>query len=273
MPSRHSGSSRGNHNSSSHNSKGSYEVDQEDLVEQVKSIVTLLYEVITTKPHEWETYVVSARSAMTALDHLHFFRDPSRYAEQVWIIQGLQDFAYHNADNGCIRDIAEHCQAFWLRVLRNYPESVDALAGLGKNWLQRSQETLVRIQNAEGSDSSSSGDVSLTTALKDFGSYCILADPRRQGALYVEARGYLQPSVDFYVRAVRAADNLVVTNGDLFSQAAESQMSLGNVTASPANERLFTEAVRYLRRAESIPGYTLSVYMQQYLEDYGRYVS
>lgn len=73
--------------------------------------------------------MVSARSAMTALDHLHFFRDPARYAEQVWIIQGLQDFAYFDADNGCISDIAEHCQASWLRVLRNYPESVDTLAG------------------------------------------------------------------------------------------------------------------------------------------------
>ena len=118
------------------------------------------------------------------------------------------------------------------------------------------------------------------------------ADPRRQGPLYVEARGYLQPSVDFYNRAVRSADNLGVTNGDILSQvilpfsllhlavqlisrtqAAEAQMSLGNVTASPSDERHFAEAIRYLRRAEAVPGYSLSIYMQQYLEDYGRYVS
>jgi len=127
MSSRHSGSSR-------HRSHGSHQsrttgAEQEDLVEQVKAIVTLLYEIISTRPNEWETYVVSARSAITALDHLRFFRDPARYAEQVWIIQGLQDFAYHDADNGCVSDIAEHCQASWLRVLRNYPESVDTLAG------------------------------------------------------------------------------------------------------------------------------------------------
>lgn len=49
-------------------------------------------------------------------------------------------------------------------------------------------------------------------------------------------------------------------------------MSLGNVTASPNDERHFSHAIRYLRRAEALPGYQLSQYMQQYLEDYGRYV-
>jgi hypothetical protein len=66
---------------------------------------------------------------MTALDHLRFFRDPARFAEQVWIIQGLQDYAYHDADTGCIGDIAEYCQTSWLRVIRNYPENVESLSG------------------------------------------------------------------------------------------------------------------------------------------------
>jgi hypothetical protein len=122
--SRHTGSSRHR----SHASR-SQEQNPEDLVEQVKSIVTLLYEVVSSRPHEWESYVASARSAMNALDHLRFFRDPSRFAEQVWIIQGLQDFAYHDADSGCIRDVAEFCQTSWLRVLRNYPENVETLMG------------------------------------------------------------------------------------------------------------------------------------------------
>lgn len=56
-------------------------------------------------------------------------------------------------------------------------------------------------------------------------------------------------------------------------QAAESHMSLGNVTATPGDERLFAQAIRYLRQAEEVPGYTLSIYLQQYLNEYGRYVS
>jgi hypothetical protein len=56
-------------------------------------------------------------------------------------------------------------------------------------------------------------------------------------------------------------------------KAAESQMSLGNVTGSPGDERYFTQAIRYLRRSAAIPGYALSIYLQQYLNDYGRYVA
>lgn len=50
-------------------------------------------------------------------------------------------------------------------------------------------------------------------------------------------------------------------------------MSLGNVSASPADEHAFNQAIRYLRRAETTQGYQLSEHMQQYLDDYGRYVS
>lgn len=126
MSSRHSGSSRHR----SHQSRNSEAAgNSEDLIEQVKNIVNILYEVVTSRPHEWETYLPSARSAMTALDHLRFFRDSARFVEQVWIIQGLQDYAYHDADTGCIRDIAEYCQSSWLRVIRNYPENVESLSG------------------------------------------------------------------------------------------------------------------------------------------------
>lgn len=103
--------------------------NHEDLIEQAKSIVTILYDVVSSHPHEWETYLPSARSAMTALDHVHFFRDPERFAEQVWILHGFQEFAFHDADAGSIRDIAEWCQNSWLRILRSYPENEDTLAG------------------------------------------------------------------------------------------------------------------------------------------------
>ena len=67
-------------------------------------------------------------------------------------------------------------------------------------------------------------------------------------------------------------------------------MSLGNVSPTAAGEPLFRRAIEYLRRAEAIPGYTLSAHHQQqvftstdyrniptdiwirYLEDFGRYV-
>ncbi|KAG9238643.1 hypothetical protein BJ875DRAFT_510416 [Amylocarpus encephaloides] len=255
--------------SSKHKSKSGGSSDNEGLVEQVKNIVTLLYEVVSSRPHECENYIPSARSAIAALDQIHFFRDPQRFAEQVWILQGLQEFGFYDADAGCIRDITEFCQASWLRILRNFPDN-------------RSQSTLAQIHQEEG-DTSSQGSSQAGNLNRDedfaqlsqdtdddLGSP---SDPRRQGPLYVEARGNLQPAVDFYERAVRAADAQGYIAGNILSSAAEAQMSLGNVTTPPGDERLFSQAIRYLRRAEAVPGYTLSVYMQQYLNDYGRYVN
>lgn len=164
---------------------------------------------------------------------------------------------------------------------------------MGKNWLQRSQVTLARIHYEEGNDTTGTSDSETLFPGYNSDDSCSLAppnDPRRQGPLYVEARGFLQPAVDFFTRAIRAAEGLGSTAGDLLTsvclspihvsnpqsnmkQAAESHMSLGNVSASPADERAFTQAIRYLRRAEATPGYQLSIYMQQYLNDYGRYVS
>lgn len=40
---------------------------------------------------------------------------------------------------------------------------------------------------------------------------------RIQGPLYVEARGYLQPAVDFFSRAVTAAEQNGSLTGDLLS--------------------------------------------------------
>ncbi|KAK0126019.1 hypothetical protein ONS95_007640 [Cadophora gregata] len=259
MSSRHSGSSRHR----SHQSR-SNDTNAEEMIEQVKTIVTQLNDVVASNPHDWETYLPSARSALAALEHVRFFRNPQRYAEQVWILHGLQDYAFHDSDSGCIPEIADFCQTSWLRILRNYPENVETLTGLGSNWLQRAQATLARIQREECNDSSSQGSGQAASPP---------TDPRRQGPLYVEARGYLQPAVDFYARAVRSSDALGRISGDILASAAESQMSLGNVTASPGDERCFTQAIRYLRRADAIPGYTLSIYLEQYLNDYGRYVS
>ncbi len=100
------------------------------MIEQVKSIVAQLNGVVASSPHEWETYLPSARSALEALEHVRFFRDPQRYAEQVWILNGLQDYAFHDSDSGSILDVADFCQASWLRILRNYPESVEILMGM-----------------------------------------------------------------------------------------------------------------------------------------------
>lgn len=122
------------HTSSRHRSQLSRtsESSSEDTIDQAKAVVNQLNTVMSSAPHQWEMYVPSARSAMSAFDHIRFFRDAQRYNEQVWILHGLQDFAFHDPDAGAIRDVAEWCQAAWLRILRNYPDDVETLTGMAK---------------------------------------------------------------------------------------------------------------------------------------------
>ncbi len=120
-----SGSSR--HRSHRSRANGS---NTEDLIEQVKGVVTQLYDVASSRPHQWQTYLASARSAVVALERIQFFRDPDRFAEQVWVLNGLQEYAFHDPDSGTIADIATFCQTSWLFVLRNFPDNVEALSGM-----------------------------------------------------------------------------------------------------------------------------------------------
>ncbi|KAI9825772.1 MAG: hypothetical protein M1826_006874 [Phylliscum demangeonii] len=111
---------------------------------------------------------------------------------------------------------------------------------------------------------------------------------------YVEARTALVPATDFLNRAIVAAgrqgnvtgDLLVLVSlgtphtspssrSDLFFliQAAESYMSLGNVSFPREAEELFGRAIRFLRRARQLPNYALADYLQRYLDEYGRLIS
>lgn len=42
-------------------------------------------------------------------------------------------------------------------------------------------------------------------------------------------------------------------------------MSLGNVSSPVVGEQHFVQAIRHLRRAQAIPGFTLSIYLQEYV--------
>ncbi len=104
------------------------EDDTESTVNSVKRTLTQIGNMLAVDPDEWEDYIPSARQAMASLDRISFFRQ-NRLPEQQWITQILQDFAYHDSDEGAIRDIADWCQSTWLRMLRDHPNDVVILTG------------------------------------------------------------------------------------------------------------------------------------------------
>jgi hypothetical protein len=99
--------------------------------------------------------------------------------------------------------------------------------GLGHNWLQRSQATLAKIHREEGSGSSSgssnqgTGKEPQTNTLSVSTNCCgVTAALRAQTPLFVEARGYLQPAVDFFSRAVSAAEQNGGLTGKLLASVS-----------------------------------------------------
>lgn len=225
----------------------------------------------------------TAQSAMTLVDATTLMDQPDRITDQTLIISELQRLAYQDQDAGGVQDVAEWCVAQWLHILQHSPDCLEALQGLGQAWLARAQACLARIHHEEGSPSSgsgsggrpgTSGSQSYTTSddARDFARAAADADARLHTADYVEARGILLPATEYFRKAVDAADNQSRLTGELLSFAAEAHMSLGNVSYSTANEQYFRQALLYLRRASRLEGFTLSTYLEGYLDDYGRLI-
>ncbi|RVX65836.1 hypothetical protein B0A52_10293 [Exophiala mesophila] len=226
--------------------------------------------------------VATARAAIRVFDEHDLSQLPGSVVDQAFIITTLQELAYHDIDGGGITDIAEWCIGRWLALSQNPAARVAAFRGLGQAWLARSQSLLARIHRLEGSSSSGSSGrpqslgerfpYTSSEETRDAERATAEADARTHSPDYVEARGLLIPAVDHYARALELAESQGSVHGDILAEAAEANMSLGNVSSSHGNERYFHAAIRYLRRASDIPGYVLSPYLQSYLDDYGRLV-
>lgn len=189
-----------------------------------------------------------ARTAIRTLDGTGFASLPNYSRERIFVINTLQRLAYHDTDSEGIRDIADWCMNQWLQLLQREGESLSVLrglflayqsasltyirAGLGQAWLARSQSLLARIHRLEGSSSSGSssrpqslGETHLYSSseeARDAGRAAAEADARAHTADYVEARGRLIPAVDYFSRAVTAAERDGRLDGDLLSEVSIS---------------------------------------------------
>lgn len=252
-------------------------MNEDERINLCKTSVNRIITMLGTSPQDWRSYLPLARSVMGHIDTTAFIREPSRTSEQSWMIAGLQRLAYADIDNGEVRDIADWCTRQWTTIYQRDSQNIAALKGIGQAWLSRAQPALTRIHLLDSSLSSSGGSSSwsvpsITSSEDERQNAAAVADAERRAGTedYVEARGFLLPSVEYFERAVAAALAQQILSGDLLTTAAEAYMSLGNTSSPRTNERYFRRALQLLRAATSIPGYTLSRYLQQYLDDYGR---
>ncbi|KAF2723312.1 hypothetical protein K431DRAFT_28228 [Polychaeton citri CBS 116435] len=254
-------------------------MNEDQRIAVCKTSVSQIYEMLRRSPQQWRSFLTLARSVMGHIDTTTFMQQANRTAEQAWLVAGLQRLAYADADNGGVQDIAHWCSRQWLVIFHRDPNNVAALRGIGQAWLWRAQPTLARIHRQDGSGSSSGGSggsqISLPILSNEQESALMAqqtaeAERKAGTADFVEARGYLQPATEYLERAVAAATAQQQLSGDLLAMAAEAYMSLGNTSSPRVNEQSFRRAIQLLRAASAVPGYVLTRYLQQYLNDYGR---
>ncbi|KAI9695472.1 MAG: hypothetical protein M1820_008574 [Bogoriella megaspora] len=255
-------------------------MDEDQQIAAFRASIREIGIALETSSDSWQSFLASARGAMAAIDATRYMRRDEILDDQIWLVQGLQNLASQEPDVGVILDISEWCLRNWLIILQDHSDSVEVLKGIGRNWLSRAQAPLARIHRQEA-NSSSSGDstsrsfnpASFETTRSEDDREAARQAAEAEGRLglpdYVEARGILNPATEYFNLAVEYAREQNILEGDLLSLTAEAYMSFGNVSYSRINETYYQRAITFLREASAIEGYTLSPYLQQYLDDFG----
>jgi hypothetical protein len=186
-------------------------MSEEQRIGACKTATNQIYNMLRCSPQQWRNSLGLARTIIVQLDSTTFMQDSTRTSEQVPVIVALQTLAFKDIDNGAVVDIASWCSRQWLALLQRDTRNLSALRGLGQMWLSRAQPALARIHASQGSSPSvASGSPRSESATE--------AERRVGTADYVEARGLLQPAMEYLERAVTAASNQDVVSGDLLAK-------------------------------------------------------
>ena len=91
-------------------------MNEEQRIDVCKTGLNQIYAMLRTAPNSWRMYINLARSVIAHLDATTFMQQPSRTAEQAWMIAGLQRLAQMDADNGGQPEIVAWCSRQWLAI-------------------------------------------------------------------------------------------------------------------------------------------------------------
>ena len=87
-------------------------------------------QMLASNPNDWQSYLASARRLLDDIEASGYMNETTQTANQVWLIDTLQQLAFSEPDTGSARDIAEWCLRQWLTVLQTRPQNASALKGM-----------------------------------------------------------------------------------------------------------------------------------------------
>lgn len=77
----------------------------------------------------WRNGVSAVRTCISYVDASQIMFNNSRLEERLWILNEVQQFAYHDLDAGGVKDLATWCEVEYNRILSTNPSHIGALRG------------------------------------------------------------------------------------------------------------------------------------------------
>jgi hypothetical protein len=103
---------------------------EEQRINSAKADLRRLQHTVGTGSTDWNAHISAARAIVASVNSTSLMQRTDRPTDQAFVIAGLQNLAYHDADSGGVQDIADWCVTQWLRMIQRDPENIDALKGM-----------------------------------------------------------------------------------------------------------------------------------------------
>lgn len=101
----------------------------EELIASAKAGLTNVRNSLASAPAHWQNCSSAVRTCMSYIDESRLMQASRRLDEKLWILNEVQNFAYFDADNGGVADVATWCEREWNRIIAGDPYNVGALTG------------------------------------------------------------------------------------------------------------------------------------------------
>lgn len=96
----------------------------------IEDLIRIKTSLGSTSPND-QVSLTLARSIIRSLNQNNFTQqaDSIPYRDRVFLIEGLQLFAYNEPDAGAIDEVASWCESQWLNLLERDESNFEALYG------------------------------------------------------------------------------------------------------------------------------------------------
>jgi hypothetical protein len=102
---------------------------REALIAKAKENLSMVLSALHANPASRAHYLNLARQVISLVDQSQIMSSSHRLIERKWFLQGLQQYATWNSNEGGFQEIGAWCEGQWNRILQQDPHDSAALNG------------------------------------------------------------------------------------------------------------------------------------------------